>query len=145
MALAIPLPQLQVDFALALEQIRGMYLQEALSKVVASLNITAIDADLAKLAPVVNLAQLAGNGLRGELMYAVPCILKANPRLLGYYRLLLGFSQKAFYSAAGLGRFKIDGRVGFAQSVTGGRTGGSVSRAGGGIDGLARGHRREAN
>lgn len=30
-------------------------------------------------------------------MYAVPCILESNPRLLGYYRLLLGFSQKQFY------------------------------------------------
>ncbi|MGH8553580.1 MAG: XcyI family restriction endonuclease, partial [Methylococcales bacterium] len=38
-------------------------------------------------------------GLRGELMFAVPCLLSASPRLLGYYRLLLGFSQKAFYTS----------------------------------------------
>jgi len=106
MAIAIPAPQLQVDFAFALEQIRDTYLQDALSKVVASLDITAIDSELAKLVPHDSLAELAGHGLRGELMFAAPCILRANPRLLGYYRLLLGFSQKAFYGAVGLGRFK---------------------------------------
>ncbi len=39
-------------------------------------------------------------------MFAVPCVLRVNPRLLGYYRLLLGFSQKSFYSIPGVGRFK---------------------------------------
>lgn len=98
MAIPLPLPQLQVDFALALEQIRDFYLQEALSKTVASSSITDIDRELAQFAPA--------HGLRGELMFAVPCILAAAPRLFGYYRLLLGYSQKAFYGAAGLGRFK---------------------------------------
>lgn len=106
MAISLPLPQLQVDFALALEQIRGFYLQEALSKTVASLPITEIDRELAQLTPGQSLAELAAHGLRGELMFAAPCVLTAAPRLLGYYRLLLGFSQKAFYGAAGLGRFK---------------------------------------
>jgi hypothetical protein len=32
--------------------------------------------------------------------------LTANPRLLGYYRLLLGFSQKEFFNKGKLGRFK---------------------------------------
>ncbi len=41
-------------------------------------------------------------------MFAVPCVLTANPRLLGYYRLLLGFSQKAFYTSEfGLASFKV--------------------------------------
>ena len=31
-------------------------------------------------------------------MFPVPCLLNANPYLLGYYRLLLGFSQKEFYT-----------------------------------------------
>lgn len=53
-----------------------------------------------------SLTKLAGHGLRGELMFGVPCVLRAEPRLLGYYRLLLGFSQKALYGVAGLGRFK---------------------------------------
>jgi len=36
----------------------------------------------------------------------VPALLIANPRLLGYYRLLLGFSQKEFFNKGKLGRFK---------------------------------------
>jgi XcyI-like restriction endonuclease len=74
----IPAPQLQVDFALALEQTRGLYLQEALSKAVASLLVTTIDAELAGFAPASSLAELANHGLRGELMLAVPCVLRAN-------------------------------------------------------------------
>lgn len=101
----IPAPQLQVDFALALEQIRQLYLQEALSRAVIGLDIREIDAELARFAPVLSLAELAGHGLRAELMFAVPTVLRADPRLLGYYRLLLGFSQKAFYSAPGISRF----------------------------------------
>lgn len=104
--LVIPAPQLQVDFALALEQIRGLYLQEALSKVVASLETIKIDSELSEFAPRRNLADLASRGLRGELVFAVPSILRADPRLVGYYRLLLGYSQKAFYGFQGLGRFR---------------------------------------
>lgn len=44
--------------------------------------------------------------MRGELVFVVPCLLKHNPRLLGYYRLLLGFSQKEFFNKGRLGRFK---------------------------------------
>ena len=106
-----PAPQLQVDFALALEQIRGLNLQEALSKAVA---ITPGHHDRRRARRFCfrrsSLAKLAGHGLRRELMFAVPCVLRANPRLLGYYRLLLRFSQKAFYGAPGVGRFKINGR-----------------------------------
>jgi hypothetical protein len=57
--------------------------------------------------PLKSLAALAGHGLRGEMMFPVPVILIANPRLLGYYRLLYGYSQKEFYSGAtGISRFK---------------------------------------
>ena len=106
MVIRIPLPQLQIDFAFALEHIRGMYLQEALGKAVVALEIAQVDIELAKFVPSDSLAKLAGHGLRGELMFAVPCVLRAEPRLLGYYRLLLGLSQKAFYGAAGVGRFR---------------------------------------
>lgn len=43
-----------------------------------------------------NLSLLASKGLRGEIVFATPIILKSNPYLLGYYRLLLGYSQKYF-------------------------------------------------
>ena len=56
-------------------------------------------------APASDLRQLASQGIRGELIFPVPCVLQANPKLLGYYRLLLGFSQKEFYNKGRLGRF----------------------------------------
>ncbi|KKL08667.1 hypothetical protein LCGC14_2573580 [marine sediment metagenome] len=45
-------------------------------------------------------------GLRGETFFPVPSLLRANPFLLGYYRLLYGLSQKEFYSKGPFGRFK---------------------------------------
>ncbi len=100
MPISIPAPQLQIDFAFALEQIRDLYLQQALSEAVRQIDIKKVDVELARLVPNASLGKLASRGLRGELMFAVPCLLSACPRLLGYYRLLLGFSQKAFYTSA---------------------------------------------
>lgn len=98
MPVSIPVPQLQIDFAFALEQIRGLYLQQALSDTILQIDIEQVDTELRRFVPTISLGKLASRGLRGELMFAVPCLLSACPRLLGYYRLLLGFSQKAFYT-----------------------------------------------
>lgn len=95
----IPSPELQIDFSVSLAQIRGLYLQEALSETVRQMAISQIDRELAEMVPEKSLSSLASHGLRGELLFAVPSVLTANPRLLGYYRLLLGFSQKEFYSS----------------------------------------------
>lgn len=94
----IPVPQLQVDFSFALGQIRSRYLQDALSKAVETLDIATIDRELNAFVPQDSLRALATHGLRGELVFPVPCLLKANPYLLGYYRMLFGFSQKEFYT-----------------------------------------------
>ena len=103
----VPQPELQINFAAQLAQIRRQYLQDALSETVRGLDITEIDKQLATHVPGNSLAALAGHGLRGEMMFPVPVVLLANPRLLGYYRLLYGYSQKEFYtSATGLARFK---------------------------------------
>lgn len=107
MAIKLASPQLQVDFAFALEQIRSQFLQEALAEAVRSVSVQKIDEELREYAPHTDLSSLASRGLRGELLFAVPCILVARPRLLAYYRLLLGFSQKAFYSQSyGTSAFK---------------------------------------
>lgn len=103
----IPLPEMQIDFAFILSQIRNEYLQEALRKTIGSMNIADLDKELADSVPGSDFAALASRGLRAELFFPVPCILIKNPKLLAYYRLLYGFSQKAFYSAAtGLSPFK---------------------------------------
>ena len=50
---------------------------------------------------------LASAGLRDEHVFPVPAVLEAKPSLVGYYRLLLGAPQKAFYKGTtGMGRFK---------------------------------------
>ncbi len=110
--ITIPAPQLQIEFTAALAEIRTQYLQDALNETVRSLNVPDIDRELASYVPAHSLTALAGHGLRGEMMFPVPIVLTANPRLLGYYRLLYGYSQKEFYTAAsGLGRFSsLEGR-----------------------------------
>lgn len=95
--LKIPEPDLQIAFCERLEQVRHLYLLDALLATVAEVDITRINGELETLAPASTLQRVAGWGLRGEIVFAVPTVLTANPRLLGYYRLLLGFSQKQFY------------------------------------------------
>lgn len=103
----IPPPQLQIDFSFALAQIRKFYLQEALFLTVQDMDIASIDVELNRYVPEQSLKSLARHGLRGEILFPVPVVLDKNPRLLGYYRLLLGYSQKAFYTReTGAGSFK---------------------------------------
>lgn len=113
-------PDTQISFAKALTEIRAMLLQDALSATVASMKIIHIDDELHRYADEESLKILAAHGMRGELLFALPCVLTNNPRLLGYYRLLLGYSQKGFYtSATGAGLFKSleeGGRISKRQS-----------------------------
>ena len=84
-----------------------MFLQEALAEAVRGLDLRVINEELDTLVPQKELAQLASRGIRGELLFAVPCLLQVNPKLLGYYRLLLGFSQKEFYNKSKLARLEV--------------------------------------
>jgi XcyI restriction endonuclease len=103
----IPDPELQIDFSVALAEIRTQYLQDALSATVKTLDITELDRSLAGFVPKKSLATLASHGLRGELVFAAPPVLMANARLLGYYRLLYGYSKKEFYTTeTGISRFQ---------------------------------------
>lgn len=105
--LHIPPPDIQVNFSYLLEEIRSQYLQNALMETVADMDIREIDKEIATVVPAPYIALLASRGLRSELVFALPCILEKSPRLLGYYRLLLGHSQKTFYATGtGLSVFK---------------------------------------
>jgi hypothetical protein len=107
MTFNLPPPDLQVSFALKLTEARSLILQDALKDAVKGLDIVELDKQLATCAPKAGLSTLAARGLRGELVFPVPLILESNPRLLAYYRLLYGYSQKLFYTAAtGMGRFR---------------------------------------
>ncbi|MCA1674085.1 MAG: XcyI family restriction endonuclease [Actinobacteria bacterium] len=61
---------------------------------------------------------LASRGLRGELLFGVPCVLSVCPRLLCYYRLVLGLSHTDPSSGAGCPRIKLNyGSAGWRLSV----------------------------
>jgi len=98
-------PTLQLGFYLRLKEAQSNHLLPALLNHVGSLNIAILDKELSMFVENDRIAMLAKRGLRGELVYPVPYILKTKPTLLGYYRLLLGFSQKEFYSGP-FSRFK---------------------------------------
>ena len=107
MRIALPSPDLQIEFSVALAEIRNQFLQEALRKTIKGIDIPSLDAELAAYVPTKALSSMAGRSLRAELIFPVPLLLFTNPHLLGYYRLLYGFSQKAFYtSATGVRQFK---------------------------------------
>jgi hypothetical protein len=99
-------PNLQISFYFRLQIVRDLYLNEALKKTISALDIRKIDGELAQYVSPDKLRRVAAFGLRGEVLFPVPCILKENPFLLGYYRLLFGLSQKEFYNKGPFGRFK---------------------------------------
>jgi hypothetical protein len=106
-SLKVPSPDLQISFLHRLQDLRKTYLLDSLLEVVALSDIRRIDVQLHRMVDGRALKKTAGWGMRGEIIFAVPCVLEKRPFLLGYYRLLLGLSQKEFYGKAyGLASFK---------------------------------------
>jgi hypothetical protein len=90
-----------------LARVRHTSLHSALRATTRQVPAAQLRAELDKLAPAEGRQQLHGTGVRDEEVFAAPSILRAGPGLLGYYRLLLGISQKAFYTTAtGLNPFR---------------------------------------
>lgn len=103
----LPEPTLQIEFAAALEGARATILREALAKTVKQVLIPEVDQQLAQLVPPEALSILASRHIRGEVVFPTPLVLRAQPSLLGYYRLLYGYSQKQFYTTkTGCSTFK---------------------------------------
>ena len=98
-------PTLQLGFYERLEQARKKLLLPALLAQVGLLDIGQLDRQLHEFVDSERLSFVAKRGLRGELVFPVPYVLSSKPTLIGYYRLLLGFSQKEFYKVP-FGRFK---------------------------------------
>jgi hypothetical protein len=98
MAIKLPDPELQANFAQALMVWRER-LQPALFTAVGQLGVEAVDAEINALVPPDCRTLMAAHGLRAELVFPAPVLLTHNPCLLGYYRLLMGYSQKLFYTA----------------------------------------------
>ncbi len=99
-------PEIQASFYYRLNAIRQTYLHAALRDAVEQVELDALNAELREFVSSKSLKRVAKFGLRGELVFPVPSLLRSSPFLLGYYRLLFGFSQKEFYNKGPFGRFK---------------------------------------
>jgi hypothetical protein len=109
-------PSGQIDFYARLQAVRGRYLSEALKKTVddPSFALETLNSELSNYAASKHLKRLASFGLRGEVCFPVPYLFSRNPYLLGYYRLLYGFSGKGFYDQGPFKRFQSlerDGKI----------------------------------
>lgn len=103
----VPYPSRQIAFHQLLVAARKTWLRDALSETLKTVEPRVVKKQLAEFVPGSAQQILAAAGIRDEHVYPVPAVLEAQPTLLGYYRLLLGISQKSFYgSGSGLGRFK---------------------------------------
>ncbi|MGH9582956.1 MAG: XcyI family restriction endonuclease [Bryobacteraceae bacterium] len=71
-----------------------------------SFDLEALNSELSEYADSKHLKRLASFGLRGEVCFPVPYLFRRNAYLLGYYRLLYGFSCKAFYDQGPFKRFQ---------------------------------------
>ncbi|MBZ5623877.1 MAG: XcyI family restriction endonuclease [Acidobacteriia bacterium] len=101
-------PSGQIDFYVRLQAVRGRYLSEALKTTVddPAFTLETLNGELSAYVDAQHLKHLASYGLRGEVCFPVPYLFRRNPYLLGYYRLLYGFSCKEFYDQGPFKRFQ---------------------------------------
>ena len=103
----VPYPEKQIAFHQLLVAARRTVLRQALSAALGTARPEVVRQQLDHYAPTGARQVLAKAGIRDEHVFATPEVLLIRPTTLGYYRLLLGVSQKAFYkSELGLSRFK---------------------------------------
>lgn len=96
----VPDPFKQVWVYDQLLKARSSVLHGVLSATLLSLDPDDVRADIEAFAPKDARKVLASAGIRDEHVFATPVVLRADPRVLGYYRLLSGISTKQFYTAA---------------------------------------------
>lgn len=97
----------QIRFYQLLVAARKQWFMDALSEALGQLDQNAIKQQIREYVPDDAQKILAAAGIRDEYVFPVPDVLGAKPSLVGYYRLLLGAPQKAFYKGStGMGRFK---------------------------------------
>ena len=102
-----PYPSKQIAFHQLLVAARATILHGALADALARADPDVVGREMSGLAPAAARKVLATAGIRDEHVFATPAVLQVRPTTLGYYRLLLGVSKKAFYTAdTGLGPFQ---------------------------------------
>ncbi len=97
----------QVAFHQLLVAARKTVLGDALRVAVSTVDPQQLSKQIATYAPRDVRKILAAAGVRDEYVFPTPLVLEAQPTLVGYYRLLLGVSQKRFYrSQTGMSQFR---------------------------------------
>lgn len=100
-------PSRQVIFHQMLVSARKTVLMDALSAALGEIDPALLKRQISKLVPKDAQKILASAGIRDEHVFPVPAVLETQPSLIGYYRLLLGISQKRFYrKGTEMGPFK---------------------------------------
>ncbi|HYS36381.1 MAG TPA: XcyI family restriction endonuclease [Pseudonocardiaceae bacterium] len=95
-----PPPARQIYIHAFLDKARSTVLHAAVKSAAAKVNPATLRQEMTRHVPAPGLQSIQGTGVRDELIFAAPCILRMSPATLGYYRLLLGVSQKRFYTKA---------------------------------------------
>jgi len=97
----------QILFHQLLAAARKTWLLEALRNTLGTVDPKILKPQLDKYVPVDVQKILASVGIRDEYIFPAPIVLETRPSLIGYYRLLIGVSQKKFYEGgSGMGLFK---------------------------------------
>lgn len=105
--IVIPSTAKQIQTQKILHAYRDRMLGENLKIAVATIDPDILQSEIGKFVNKDCRMILQGLSIREETMFALPCVLNSNPTLLGYYRLLMGISEKQFYtSSTGLSIFK---------------------------------------
>ena len=100
-------PSRQVVFHQMLVAARKSVLMDALNEVLGQLDPDTTKKQILTHVPTGAQKTLASAGIRDEHVFPIPAVLEKKPTLVGYYRLLLGVSQKRFYrKGTGMGQFK---------------------------------------
>jgi len=90
-------PSRQVIFHQMLVAARKTVLMDALSAALGRLDPVLVKKQITQFVPVSAQRILGAAGIRDEHVFPTPAIIEQAPNLVGYYRLLLGVSQKSFY------------------------------------------------
>lgn len=105
--ITIPYVGKQRFFAEFLNEARNNVLHDALASACVGIDPKILRDGMGDYVSAAGLRALQGSGIRDEEVFVIPAILERKPSVLGYYRLLLGISQKQFYTKeTGLAPFK---------------------------------------
>lgn len=86
---------------------RKTMLKDALGQALGKLDPLIVKEQVSRFVPAEAQRILASAGIRDEHIFPLPAVLEQAPTLIGYYRLLLGISQKRFYhSGTGMGPYR---------------------------------------